>query len=106
MPIPFIVPIAAAAAAGTVGFLIGREMAFSSEDVSPSDLGGRAELPGMTEAEALDILELEVGATPYAISEAHDRLKYRLRSDQGGSDYLVELVGRAKAVLLDGVSED
>jgi len=64
MPIPFIVPIAAAAAAGTVGFLIGREMASSPEEVSVSDLGGHAGLPGMTEAEALKILELEAGATP------------------------------------------
>ena len=32
MPLPIIIPIAAAAAAGTVGFLIGREMASTSED--------------------------------------------------------------------------
>lgn len=66
---------------------------------------GRAELSGMTEAEALNILELEAGASPYAIREAHDRLAHRLRPDRGGSDYLVELVARAKAVLLDGVEE-
>jgi len=102
MPIPFIVPIAAAAAAGTVGFLIGREMASSPEEVSVSDLGGHAGLPGMTEAEALKILELEAGATPDEIWEAYNRLAHRLRSDQGGSDYLVELVGHATAVLLVG----
>ena len=105
MPIPFIVPIAAAAAAGTVGFLVGREMASSPKNFSVSDLGGHAGLPGMTEAEALKILELEAGATPDEIREAHDRLAHRLRSDRGGSDYLVDLVGRAKAVLLNGAAE-
>jgi len=80
-------------------------MASSPEDVSVSDLGGHAGLPGMAEAEALKILELEAGATPDEIREAHDRLAHRLHSGRGGSDYLVDLVGRAKAVLLDGAAE-
>ena len=111
MPIPFIVPIAAAAAAGTVGFLIGREMASPSwPDVSLADLederpecGGEdaAASPGMTEAEALRVLDLEASATPDEIREAHRRLIQRFDPDRGGSSYLAGLIDRAKAVLLD-----
>ena len=112
MPLPIIIPVAAAAAAGTVGFLIGREMASSDvflpdlEDERPECGGeGNAAPPGMTEAEALRVLELEAGAAPDEIRGAHDRLTQHLRSDRGGSGYLVELVARAKAVLLDGAAE-
>ncbi len=113
MPFPIIVPIAAAAAAGTVGFLIGRGLASTPEEDGevifasdpedgPAGWGEEedAATPGMTEAEALGILELEPGATPDAIREAHRRLIQRLHPDRGGSDYLAGLVNRAKDVLL------
>ena len=109
MPLPIIVPIAAAAAAGTVGFLIGRELASSDvflsdlEDEQPECGGeGEAEAPGMTEAEALKVLELEAGATPDEIREAHHRLIQRFHPDRGGSSYLAGLIDRAKEVLLGG----
>ena len=54
----------------------------------------------MTEAEALEVLQLTAGATPDAIEEAHGRLMQRLDPEQGGSSCLAELVNRAKAVLL------
>lgn len=113
MPLPIIVPIAAAAAAGTVGFLIGREMASTSEydddailvtdpEDGPADCGEDEDLAttGMSEAEALEILELAPGATPDSIGEAHRRLIQRLDPEQGGSVYLAGLVNRAKDVLL------
>ena len=117
MPLPIIIPIAAAAAAGTVGFLIGREMASTSDDdyeevltaIPDSESGngqaGRSEEEdvgpfSMTEAKALEVLQLTAGAAPDAIEEAHRRLMQRLDPEQGGSSYLVELVNRAKAVLL------
>lgn len=128
MPIPFIVPVTVAA--GTIGFLIGRKMASTSEDghgdislseqedehedISLSDQEdeqpecgeeGDAVPFGMTEAEALQVLELETGATPDEIREAHRRLVKRFHPDLGGSSYLAGLINRAKAVLLDGVAE-
>ncbi len=113
MPVPIIVPIAAVAAAGTIGFLIGREMASTSEydgeTIFVPDLeGGSTDFgeeedsvtTGMSEAEALEILELAPGATPDVIEEAHRRLIQRLDPEQGGSGYLPGLVNRAKHVLL------
>ena len=113
MPFPIIVPIAAVAAAGTIGFLIGREMASASEDDDesifipdpedgPTGWGEEEEsaTTDMSEAEALEILELAPGATPGAIREAHRRLIQHLHPDRGGSGYLAGLVNRAKDVLL------
>ncbi len=113
MPVPIIVPIAAVAAAGTIGFLIGREMASASEydddaifapdlEDGPTDHGEEdaSATTGMSEAEALEILELAPGATPDDIREAHRRLIQHLHPDQGGSGYLAGLVNRAKDVLL------
>ncbi len=113
MPFPIIVPLAAAAAAGTIGFLVGREMASASEDDDetifapdpddgPTDHGEEdaSATTSMSEAEALEILELAPGATPDAIREAHRRLIRHLHPDQGGSGYLAGLVNRAKDVLL------
>lgn len=113
MPVHIIVPIAAAAAAGTIGFLIGREMTSTSEygddaifapdlEDGPTDCGEEEDsaMTGMSQAEALEILELAPGATPEAIEEAHCRLIQRLHPDKGGSDYLAGLVNGAKDVLL------
>ncbi len=113
MPVPIIVPIVAAAAAGTIGFVIGQGLALASEDddetiFAPDPDDGRDDCgeeedsatTGMSEAEALEILELAPGATPDAIREAHRRLIQHLHPDQGGSGYLAGLVNRAKDVLL------
>ena len=106
MPFPIIIPIAAAAAAGTVGFLIGRETAPAVFASDPEDDGAGCGAEedsaptGMSEAEALDILELEPGAGPDAIAEAHGRLIQRLHPERGGSGHLTGLVDRAKDVLL------
>ena len=99
-------PGAGAAAAGTGGFFIGREMAPPVFVPDPEDDGaGRgaeedSAPAGMSETEALDILELEPGAGPDAIAEAHGRLIQRLDSERGGSGHLTKLVDRAKDVLL------
>ena len=113
MPIP-VIPIAAALGAGAIGFLIGREMASTPDEdyddiFAPSEdsdfeggEGGEAGPPSMTEAEALRVLELEPGATPDEIREAHRRLIQRLHPDRGGSSYLAGLINRAKDMLLGG----
>ena len=76
------------------------------EDEQPECGGeGEAEAPGMTDTEAFRVLELEAGATPDEIREAHHRLIQRLDSDRGGSSYLAGLIDRAKAVLLGGAAE-
>ncbi len=113
MPVPIIVPVVAALGAGAIGFLVGREMASTSEDdyediftPDPDDEQAgpgeesEAEPFGMTEAEALKVLELEAGATPDEIREAHHRLIQRFHPDCGGSSYLAGLINRAKDVLL------
>ena len=113
MPVPIIVPIAAAAAAGAIGFLIGREMASTSEyddetifvpdlEDGSTDFGDEEDSAtiGMSEAEALEILELAPGATPDVIEEAHRRLIQRLDPEQDGSGYLAGLVNRARDMLL------
>ena len=111
MPLPIIIPIAAAAAAGTVGFLIGREMASEDDyddifvpgpEDEQAECGEESEAGpvGMTAAEALKVLELEAGATPDEIREAHHRLNQCLHPEQGGSSYLAGLTDRAKDVLL------
>ncbi|MFI4987147.1 MAG: DnaJ domain-containing protein [Alphaproteobacteria bacterium] len=54
----------------------------------------------MTRAEALQILDLEEGATPEAIKEAYRRLIMKLHPDAGGSGYLAAKLNQAKDVLL------
>ena len=106
MPIPIILTVLAIS-------VIGRETSSASEDDAErtfapdpdddrTDGGeeGDSATTSMSEADALEVLDLAPGATPDAIREAHRRLIKRLHPDRGGSGYLAGLVNRAKDVLL------
>lgn len=54
----------------------------------------------MSEAEALEVLGLKVGASEADIIAAHRKLIARLHPDKGGSDYLAAQINLAKKVLL------
>ena len=54
----------------------------------------------MDEAEALQILGLEPGATADAIKKAHRRLMTKLHPDSGGSNFLATQINQAKDLLL------
>lgn len=54
----------------------------------------------MSEAEALEVLGLEPGATESDITECHRRLMQLIHPDRGGSPYFAVKVNQAKEVLL------
>lgn len=54
----------------------------------------------MTEAEALEVLGLKIGASQADIVQAHRKLISRVHPDRGGSDYLAARINLAKRVLL------
>lgn len=56
--------------------------------------------PRMTRREALQILGLEVGASPEEINEAYHKIISKIHPDHGGSNYLASQVNRARALLL------
>lgn len=54
----------------------------------------------MNEAQALDILGLEAGATPADVKDAHRRMMQKVHPDRGGSTYLATKINAAKDFLL------
>lgn len=76
------------------------------------DAGPRADGPeaapssgSLSEAEALEILGLEAGATRDDVRAAHRQLMQRFHPDRGGSGYLATLINRAKELLLERLPE-
>jgi len=55
----------------------------------------------MSVSQALQILDLEEGATKEEIQEAHRRLMQKLHPDRGGSNFLAVQVNLAKDILLE-----
>ena len=108
MPIPIVLTVLA-----VVISVLARKTSSASEDNAertfapdPDDdrtdggEAGDSATTSMSEADALEVLDLAPGATPDAIREAHRRLIKRLHPDRGGSGYLAGLVNRAKDMLL------
>jgi len=72
------------------------EASGESGDAGVGDRGSSA----MTRNEALDMLDLEEGASRDQIREAYHRLILKNHPDQGGSAYIAAKLNQAKAVLL------
>ncbi|WP_339842834.1 molecular chaperone DnaJ [uncultured Halopseudomonas sp.] len=62
--------------------------------------GSKAGAGSLTEAEALEVLGLEAGATQEEIIQAHRLMMQKMHPDRGGSTYLASLINEAKDVLL------
>jgi hypothetical protein len=76
-------------------------------DAGPGADGAEAAPSGgsLSEAEALEILGLEAGATRDDVRAAHRQLMQRFHPDRGGSGYLATLINRAKELLLERLPE-
>src|SRR5262245_61434206 len=63
----------------------------------------RGDQPSMSEAEALEVLGIGLGATETDIAESHRRLMQLIHPDRGGSPYFAVKVNQAKDVLLNRI---
>jgi hypothetical protein len=61
---------------------------------------GEPDARSMSEAEALEVLGLDPGATEAEIAESHRRLMQLIHPDRGGSPYFAVKANQAKEVLL------
>ncbi len=65
-----------------------------------SQRGSSARAGALTEAEALQILGLQPGASHEEIVQAHRQMMQKMHPDRGGSTYLASLINEAKDVLI------
>ncbi|OHX36048.1 MULTISPECIES: hypothetical protein [unclassified Methylomonas] len=75
-----------------------RDSGRSGQAGSGQGRGGKT--AAMSEAEALEVLGLKIGASQADIVQAHRKLISRVHPDRGGSDYLAARINLAKRVLL------
>jgi len=94
-------------AAGAAGPGAAGEGAHTAQDTagagprgSRSRCGAKGAAAAMRQADALNILGLEAGASREDIDQAYRRLMLKLHPDQGGSDWLASRINEARAVLL------
>ena len=75
----------------------------NGDDAENRDRGfhdGEPDARSMSEAEALEVLGLDPGATEAEIAESHRRLMQLIHPDRGGSPYFAVKANQAKEVLL------